>query len=321
MSRAGASRSARFDHRHQTAHPFLAAGAERRHDFLVAEAGVDRLVRRDQFAGIDPEARQRPARPRGPQGVSKVACRPSASIATSAPRPSVRRLISATRSCARIERDVRAEPARHGEAWRSPSTPMISDAPRSFAPTVAHSPIGPCANTATAVADTDVAGFGSAQPGRGDVRQQQDLLVRRVHLESGEIRPRVRNQQVFCPGTVDGVAEPPAAQRATALRMHAVQAIEALTTGRNRTDNHPLPHGVLVVETLAQLLDDADRLVPEDQARPDRYSPLTMCTSVPQMVVVVIRMTASPAPAEGVGTSSMPIVVLFLGIPRRSWCA
>ena len=37
------------------------------------------------------------------------------------------------------------------------------------------------------------------------------------------------------------------------------------------------------------------------------YSPRTMCTSVPQMVVVVIRMTASPGPGIGFGSSSTPM--------------
>ena len=37
------------------------------------------------------------------------------------------------------------------------------------------------------------------------------------------------------------------------------------------------------------------------------YSPRTMCTSVPQIVVAVILMTASPGPGLGFGTSSMAI--------------
>ena len=37
------------------------------------------------------------------------------------------------------------------------------------------------------------------------------------------------------------------------------------------------------------------------------YSPRTMCTSVPQMVVVVMRMTASPTRGIGLGTSSTAI--------------
>src|SRR5574338_460490 len=37
------------------------------------------------------------------------------------------------------------------------------------------------------------------------------------------------------------------------------------------------------------------------------YSPRTICRSVPQIVVNVIRMTASPTPAVGRDISSMPI--------------
>src|ERR1041385_3841169 len=45
------------------------------------------------------------------------------------------------------------------------------------------------------------------------------------------------------------------------------------------------------------------------------YSPLTMCRSVPQIVVIVTRITASPARARGFSTSSIPI--LFL--PRKTF--
>src|SRR5689334_21370279 len=42
------------------------------------------------------------------------------------------------------------------------------------------------------------------------------------------------------------------------------------------------------------------------------YSPRTMCTSVPQIVVVVIRMIASPTPGVGFGTSSTAMRSLSL---------
>src|SRR5262245_53041982 len=44
------------------------------------------------------------------------------------------------------------------------------------------------------------------------------------------------------------------------------------------------------------------------------YSPRTMCTSVPQMVVVVIRMTASPARGLGFATSS----TAMRSLPRKT---
>jgi hypothetical protein len=61
--------AAMFDHRHQPAHPLLAARAQRRHDLLIAEAGIERLVRRDELARVDAEAGERSARANRPQRV------------------------------------------------------------------------------------------------------------------------------------------------------------------------------------------------------------------------------------------------------------
>ena len=56
---------------------------------------------------------------------------------------------------------------------------------------------------------------------------------------------------------------------AAALRMRAVQAIEALPARRDRADDDALADRVLAFQALAELLDDADRLVAEDQALAD----------------------------------------------------
>ena len=108
-------RGGRSHHLDQAAHPLLAAGAERRDDAVVAEAGGERVVRHLQLAGVDAEAGQRAARAQARSAFSKVSCVPSASMATSAPPP-VRRLISATTSTfAVVEHDVGAHPPRHRE--------------------------------------------------------------------------------------------------------------------------------------------------------------------------------------------------------------
>ena len=81
---------------------------------------------------------------------SKVCCLPSASIATSTPRPPVSRLMAATgsswvksiTSLAPISRE-------RFRRFSMASTPMMSEAPFNRAPAVAHSPIGPWAKTAT----------------------------------------------------------------------------------------------------------------------------------------------------------------------------
>ena len=50
----------------------------------------------------------------------------------------------------------------------------------------------------------------------------------------------------------------------------AVQAIEALAARRDRADDDALADGVVGLEPGAELLDDADRLVAEDQPGPHR---------------------------------------------------
>ena len=51
-----------------------------------------------------------------------------------------------------------------------------------------------------------------------------------------------------------------------ALRVRAVQAVEALTARRDGADNHPLPDSVFVIQSFAQRVDHADGLVPEHQS-------------------------------------------------------
>ncbi len=48
-----------LDRRHQTAHAFLAARAERRDDLLIGEPCVERFIRRHHFARVDAQTRQR----------------------------------------------------------------------------------------------------------------------------------------------------------------------------------------------------------------------------------------------------------------------
>ena len=96
------------------------------------------------------------------------------------------------------------------------------------------------------------------------------VLVGQRWRNRREVRARVGHQQVLGPRAVDRVAEPPAAERAAALRVGAVQAVEALAARRNRADDDPLADLVLSFEPGAELLDDADRLVAEDESRPDR---------------------------------------------------
>src|SRR5262249_50118345 len=64
------------------------------------------------------------------------------------------------------------------------------------------------------------------------------------------------------------VAKPPAAECALALRMDAVQAIETLAARCDGAGDDPLPDVIEVLEPCAELLNDTDRFVPDDEARP-----------------------------------------------------
>src|SRR5207237_1743047 len=69
---------------------------------------------------------------------------------------------------------------------------------------------------------------------------------------------------------IDRVAESPAADAPATLRVHAVQAIEALAARRDGADDDTLPDRVVRLQSGAEFIDHADRLVAEDQARLDR---------------------------------------------------
>ena len=142
---------------------------------------------------------------------------------------------------------------------------MISEAPRSFAPSVAHSPIGPCAKTATASPTLTSPLSAPERPVEEMSGQHQHLLVGEPVRNRRQVGARVGHEQVLGPGAVDGVAEAPAAERAMALRVHAVQAVEALAARRDGADDDALADRVVLVEAAPELLDDADRLVAEDQ--------------------------------------------------------
>ncbi len=95
---------------------------------------------------------------------------------------------------------------------------MIKPAPRSRAPTVAHSPIGPWANTATWSPVRTFPLSAPEIPVEAMSGSMQDLLVAQLVGDHGQICPGIRHQEVLGPGAVDSVAEPPATEWAVTLR-------------------------------------------------------------------------------------------------------
>ena len=80
----------------------------------------------------------------------------------------------------------------------------------------------------------------------------------------------------------------------------------AVAIGADRACDDPLSL-MVALHGGAELLDDADRLMADGGALATGYSPLRICPSVPQIVVVVIRTRASSGPTSGVGFSSRTI--------------
>src|SRR5687767_4362213 len=115
------------------------------------------------------------------------------------------------------------------------------------------------------VADPDVAAFRTGQSGRKNVWTHEHGFIVEIARDRREIRARVRHEQVLGPCAIDRIAKAPASQRPAALRVRAVQAVEALATGCDRADDDALSDPVMRVETLAQLLNRADGFVAEHE--------------------------------------------------------
>jgi hypothetical protein len=66
------------------------------------------------------------------------------------------------------------------------------------------------------------------------------------------------------------MSDAPAAEGAAALRVHAVQTVEALAARRNGAHDDSLAGRIRFLESGTELLDDANGLVAQDEPRRDR---------------------------------------------------
>ena len=172
---------------------------------------------------------------------SNVACWPSASMVDVGAAPSGQPLDLGDRILfAVVDDHVGAEPSRH----RQPLGHRVhADDERRAAELRAQRGAQPdraLREHGHGVADPDAAALGAAQAGREDVGHEHDLLVAQPVGNRRQVGARIGNEQVLGPRAVDGVAEAPAAERAAALRVRAVQAVEALAARRDRADDHAL---------------------------------------------------------------------------------
>jgi hypothetical protein len=143
----------------------------------------------------------------------------------------------------------------------------------SLAPAVAQSPIGPWASTTTASPMRTPADSAPLKPIEAMSAQSTTCSSVRpagifARFAWAAVRADIRLR------AVDGVAEAPPAERLiaapmSALRQMARQARVALPAGGDGADQHAIADGV-ARQPQTELLDDADGLVSDDQARPHR---------------------------------------------------
>jgi len=176
-----------------------------------------------------------PRRAKTRNAFSKVDCVPSASIATSTPTPSVSRRISATTSIF-VWSSTRSAPMRLAIARRtgSDSTAMMKPAPLSFAPAVAHKPIGPWAKIATTSPIFTSPLSAAEMPVDAMSASSTTCSSLKIVGNFCQVCLGVRNQKIFGLGPVDGIPKFPSSDWPAALRPLASQAVVTLSAGSNR---------------------------------------------------------------------------------------
>ena len=173
-----------------------------------------------------------------------------------------------------VERDVRAHPPGHRQTDRIAVDADDLGRAHQLGPGRRAQADGTLGEDDDGVADAHAARLRAREAGRGDVGEQEDLLVGHVGRDLREIGLGRRHEQVLGLRAVDGVAEAPAADGLEAGPVSALgevtgQAGVALAARGDGSDEDALTD-LVAGHTGAQLLDDADGLVAERQAWADR---------------------------------------------------
>src|ERR1051325_7083407 len=265
--------TAAANHVEQAAHPLLAAGAKRRDDAVVGQSRSERLVRNGEISGVDAEAGKSPAGAKHAQRAFERLLRPEG-LDGHIDAAGEAADLGDDVDLAVVEDEIDPERLRHRQAagvavdaddHRRAEEPRADGRAESDRPLREHGDL---------VAESHSARLGAADARRGDVGEQHHLLVRQLVRNLRQIRLRVRNEEVLGLCAVDGVAEAPAAEclavvAATALRVAAGETRMALAAGRDGADQDAVADRV-TGHAGAELRDDAGRLVPDDESRPDR---------------------------------------------------
>ena len=149
--------------------------------------------------------------------------------------------------------------------------PIINEAPMSFAPAVAQSPIGPWASTTTVSPIRMLADSAPLKPVEAMSANGSRLFVAQLVRNFRKVRLRVRHEKILSLGPIDRVAEAPAADRFHSFAMAALRPLRreagaALSAGRDRADQDAIAHSV-TGQSVAQFLNHANWLVANHETR------------------------------------------------------
>lgn len=131
---------------------------------------------------------------------------------------------------------------------------------------------GALAKDGDVIADFDATTFGGGEAGGGDGGEEDDLFVREGIGDRGEIGLGVGDADVFSLAAIDGVAETPAAELATALGGVPAEAGFALAAGGDGADEDPLA-GFVVIDAIPEFVNHANGFMADGEARADRIFP------------------------------------------------
>ena len=178
-----------------------------------------------------------------------------------------------------IDGDVRPHPSRDRQPFRNAvhgDDACRATQPRARRRAQTDRPLGEYHDR---VADLDAPAFRTGKAGAHDVRTHQYLFVCQIVGNRLHVGHRIGYQQIFRLATVDGIAEPPAADRfpavcavTTALRGMVVQTGIALSARGDRADDDALADTV-AGHAHAEFLDDADGFMTDDETGFDGIFP------------------------------------------------
>src|SRR5688500_10820709 len=241
---------------------------------MVAQSGRERLIRDLKFAGIDAKARERSPGTQAAETVFEGLLRSQrfdrhVGALASEPLHFVDRIAVTVVQC-----NVSAHPAGHGE----PGVVAIDADDQRSAHQLGAGRRAKADRTLSEddndVAELHLSRLGTGESRRRDIGQHHDLLVAQLVRDLRQVGLRVGDEQILGMSTVDRVSKPPAAAgfvsaAVSALCLMTTEARAALAAWCDCADQNTIANAI-AGDSRPELIDHADRLMADDQARLDR---------------------------------------------------